>query len=463
MTTKLLLSSIPHKYLKVYLGTVEDYYFVYNPVSESGITVLNKESYYVYSLINEERSVKEIYFKAKEIDPNVTQALIKNILKDLIDKEVIYIGSPKNHYDIFKRKPTQLGVWLHLTNQCNLRCTYCYVWKSSEYMSANTSDQAIKKIIQDGKKEGFKKIKIKFSGGECLLKLDELMRLVKLGKSLSKKSKVEIGFVVLTNGVLLTPRIAKIFKEEGIEVAVSMDGLGKYNDSQRVFPNGLGSFKFVERGINELIKYKIPFNVSVTITKNNIEHIPELTQYFLKNKIRFAFNFFRENFMVKEELISSDNKLITSLKKAYKYIYDNPPQNNCIDGLLDRVSFRRPHNNVCGMGKNYIVVRNDGKLVSCQMTLDKPIGSITDKNIIETMKEGTFLDPKTLTVDTKPICKDCQWKYLCGGGCPLLNYKQTGSFTSQSPYCNVYRQLIPEVLKLEAKRIIRYGFELKHA
>lgn len=121
-----------------------------------------------------------------------------------------------------------------------------------------------------------------------------------------------------------------------------------------------------------------------------------------------------------------------------------------MNGLLDRVTFSRPHRFTCGMGKSYVVVRTDGKIVSCQMTLEKPIGSIDDPDVITSMQNGSFVQPQSLTVDGKTPCKTCQWRYICCGGCPLL---------TNSPYCNVYKALIPEVLRVEAKRLIRYGYK----
>ncbi len=436
----------------------QDFLLVYNPLTEKGITVLNKEAAFLFKLINGKRTIKDIQSIAKQKDPTVKIKDIISIFNNFISSEIAYIHSPKNKKALFYKKPTHLGVWLHITNQCNLRCTYCYVHKTSDSMNENSAKKSLEKIIFDAKKHLFKKITIKFSGGECLLKLPLILDLIHLGKKLSNEAKIDIEFVILTNGVLLTEKTVNILKEEGVRVAVSLDGLKKYHDAQRIFSNGLGSFKFVENGINNLLKVKIPFNVSITITSKNVENIPNLTKYLLKKNIPFAFNFYRENSYVKEKLEGDNEKLIKYLTKAYKIIYDNPPKQQIINGLLDRVSFRQPHQWTCGMGHNYIVVRQDGKIVSCQMTLEKPIGSINKGDSIKTMLNGNFVKPKNLTVEDKKPCNTCQWKYVCCGGCPLLTYKQKKSYKVNSPYCTVYKKLIPKVLQIEAKRIIKYAY-----
>ena len=451
-------SDVPQVYVNTYIDKVENFLLVYNPISEKGIVVLNKEAAFLLQLIDGKRKIEDILLIAKQLDPKIEIAQLISIFDDFVSSEIAYVGILKNKEKLFSKKPTHLGVWLHITNQCNLRCTYCYVYKTSDSMNENLANEALKKIIADAKKHSFKKITVKFSGGECLLKLPQVLDLVHFGRELAKDAKIDIEFVVLTNGVLLTEKIASTLKQENVRVAVSLDGLERYHDSQRIFANGLGSFKFVEKGIENLLKAKVPFNVSVTITSKNVENIPDLTKYLLKRNIPFAFNFYRENPHVKEELEGDDKKLVESLKEAYQLIYDNPPRYSLINGLLDRVSFKRPHCWACGMGHNYIVVRQDGKMVSCQMTLEKSIGSIDDEDLVKTMLKGSFIKPKKLTVDDKTPCKTCQWKYICSGGCPLLTFNQRGKYNISSPYCAVYKALIPEVLRIEAKRLIKYGY-----
>ncbi len=447
-------------YKNNYIDWVEGYLLVYNPLSTKGIIILNKEAAFLYKLINNRRTIKEIFLIAKKKDPNIKYTDIINILKNFVYSEIAYFDKTKNKLNFLFKKPIHLGVWFHLTNQCNLRCTYCYVWKTNDKMSKEIAQESIKKIIESAKKNNFKKITIKFSGGESLLVFSQLLEIVSLGRKLAKKAKIEIDFVILTNGILLTKEISKKIKKENLKVSVSLDGIGKYNDAQRIFSNGKGTFKYIERGIKNLQQTGVSFNVSITITSKNIENIPNLTKYLLKKNIPFVFNFYRENPFVEEKNLEGENKkLIKFLKKAYKIIYKNPPPYSLINGLLDRVSFKKPHFNCCGVGINYLIVRHDGKLASCQMTLERSIGSINNKDLIKTMKEGNFVRPKNLTVEGKTPCNTCQWKYICCGGCPLLTFRQKGKYTVNSPYCTVYKALIPEVLRIEAKRLIKYGFD----
>ncbi|MBU0578504.1 radical SAM protein [Patescibacteria group bacterium] len=448
--------STPHLYSNTYTDNVEGFLLVYNPISEHGISILNKEAAFLFNLIDGKKKLDDFFNLAKKESAEVEFHDIERVFNDFFHSEIIFFDSPKNKNIIFQKPPKHLGVWLHVTNQCNLRCKYCYVRKTNEKMNKKTGVKAIQNIIRDAKKNNFKKITIKFSGGECLLEFNYVLELIKLTRTLAKKADIKSDFVVLTNGVLLSEKIANTLKEKKIRAAISLDGLQKYNDN-RVFPSGKSSFSYVEKGINNLLKIKVPFNVSITITSKNIENIPDLTKYLLKRNIPFAFNFYRENPYVKEELEGDDKKLVKYLREAYLLIYNNPPRYSLINGLLDRVTFSKPHLYTCGMGNSYIVVRQDGRIVPCQMTLEKPIGSIDDLDLIKTMKDGNFVKPIGLTVEGKNPCHTCQWKYICCGGCPLLTFKQKGKYIVNSPCCAVYKALIPEVLRIEAKRLIKYG------
>lgn len=431
--------------------------YIYNPLAICGLVLLNQGAQFFYNLIDGIKNVEEIYQLASKNDPALTQQDTLDTINQFYESDIVYFDQPKSPKDIFVKSPTQLGVWMHITNQCNLRCKYCYVNKTQEKMSWEVAETATRNIFRDANKHGFKQITFKFSGGEALLEISTILEVANLAKKLAKETDIETDFVVLSNGVLITADVAKTLKDNDIRASISLDGLGEYHDAQRVFANGMGSFKFVVAGIENLLNHKVPFNVSVTITNKNAKNLPELTKYLLAKDIPFAFNFYRENPNVSEELYGDEKEMVDYIKQAYKIIYNDVPQNSLLAGILDRINFVHPHRHTCGVGNSYIVVRHNGDMASCQMTLEKPIGNVFQGDLIETMKNNCFIEPKGLTVEGKSPCNTCLWRYICCGGCPLLTFEQKGNYTSNSPYCSIYKELIPEVLKLEAKRLIKYG------
>ncbi|MCD6289306.1 MAG: hypothetical protein J7M34_02290 [Anaerolineae bacterium] len=41
----------------------------------------------------------------------------------------------------------------------------------------------------------------------------------------------------------------------------------------------------------------------------------------------------------------------------------------------------------------------------------------------------------------------------------MVTYRVTGRYDVKSPYCNIYRALFPEVLRLEALHLLKYRDE----
>ena len=68
---------------------------------------------------------------------------------------------------------------------------------------------------------------------------------------------------------------------------------------------------------------------------------------------------------------------------------------------------------------------------------------------------------QNISVDEKEGCQDCRWKYWCTGGCPLATYRATGHYDVKSPYCNIYKTLYPEAVRLEGLRLLKYANEIR--
>ena len=71
-----------------------------------------------------------------------------------------------------KNKPQTLDAWLHITNACNLRCDYCYLVKSNDCMTEQVEHACIDALVRSAVSGGFRRIKIKFAGGEPSLQVE---------------------------------------------------------------------------------------------------------------------------------------------------------------------------------------------------------------------------------------------------------------------------------------------------
>ena len=106
-----------------------------------------------------------------------------------------------------------MEVDLHVTNRCNLKCKHC-VYTSGEWSMPDMTLDSVQKLIPSFKKLGVEEVHI--TGGEPLVN----KQFFEIAKCLH-----ENGFStrVQTNGILITPQIAKKLKESGIEYKKLLD------------------------------------------------------------------------------------------------------------------------------------------------------------------------------------------------------------------------------------------------
>lgn len=435
--------------------TGKKHHVFFNVMGCYGLTVVDEKTYEIYKLIDGKKTSYQIYklFKAEHKD--TTYRKIVDILNKLVHQQVIY-GSHRISWKIYDQdKIYQLIVWFHITNNCNLRCDYCYVHKTPDHMSDKVIKKSIDEIFDSAKEKGIKQIYIGVAGGEPLLRFSKVLEVYDLAKEKAKKTKIRFMPGIVTNGTLITEKIAEKLKEYNAKVRVSLDGYGKYNDISRHFADRTGSFKYVSKGIEILLKYGVKFDINIVITQENIISLPKFTKWLLDKKIPFQYSFCRDNPVSTHKQNLNEIEFIKYMKKAYKVIWDNLPAEKIIHNLLDRVYINLPHKRTCGFGHHYMMVNHKGEILGCPLLDNKIIGSISDKNIIDVMIEKSIM-PKSINVDSIHECKNCIWKYVCCGGCPLLAYQKYGCFDKKTPMCEVHKQLIPELIQLEAERIKKY-------
>lgn len=452
MPNEINLNSVPKLYKDTYVGKINDCIFIYTPAQENGIVVLRKGLVELFSSIDGKQSLKQIHKKYASF---TTLNQLFKVFHTFKINNIIYFNHPKNFYSI-SRQRKNLDVWMHVTNECNLRCKYCPLTKTSEPMSEEIIDLALKKIVSSAHRYNFRSVTIRLAGGEALIRLKEIKKIINKSRRLTKKYHLGLSFVLLTNGVLITDKLARWLKQENIGVGVSLDGLAEYHDANRVFINGQGTFSRVFGGINYLQKHGIMFPANITITKKNVQHIPTLVKYLLRKKILFRLSFYIKCDLAAEDLKPKNQDLIKYLKQAYDIIYKNPQKNIFIDNLLDMVSFHSSRQQKCKVGKNYLIIKSDGKIQSCPLDDTSIIGNIFDSDdLIQTMVNKTWSKTRHLSIPDQE-CKKCPWRHVCCGGCPLHAYNTSKQLIAHSNYCSVYKTLIPEVLKIEAKRLLLY-------
>lgn len=352
----------------------------------------------------------------------------------------------------------RLTAWLHLTNACNLACPYCYLRKTPEHMDWLTARAAVERLITLAQRYNYPTLKLKYAGGEPLLRFPFLQRVHAYAQQRTAEAGLNLEAVVITNGTLLHAEQVNYFARQGIAVAVSLDGLGPDHDRQRPFPNGRGSFDIVAHNLTLASSSGADINVNITVTDWNLDGLPNLVAWLLGANLPFSLNFYRENDCAgaHPDLTLHNECLIAGLQRVYQVIEAHLPPWSLLGRLTDRGAATTAHNFVCAAGRDYLVIDHKGRITPCQMLLGQHfVTDIHAENPLTIVREPT---PQfhNLPVEEKEPCKSCPWRYWCAGGCPLVTFRHTGRFDVRSPFCKVYQAIYPEVLRLEALRLIQY-------
>ena len=350
-----------------------------------------------------------------------------------------------------------LSAWLHVTNACNLRCDYCYLYKTSEHMASDTAQRAVDAVFRSATKQGFKQVKLKYSGGEASLHMANVVAIHDYAAQLAQKHAITLRASIFSNGVSLSQRAIAHLKERNIGIMISLDGIEAYHDRQRPFINGQGSFKYVDRTINSLLMHDFAPHISVTVSQRNLAGLPDLLSYILEREMTFSLNYYRDNECSAHinDLQFGEQQTIAAMRSAFAIIERQLPRWSLLWSLIDKASLQTPHHHTCGVGQSYLVIDQHGGIAKCHADIKRTVTTIDADDPLQVIKN----DPtgvQGLSVDEKEGCRTCDWRYWCTGGCPLLTYRITGRSDVKSPNCNIYKALFPEALRLEAMRLLKY-------
>jgi uncharacterized protein len=351
-----------------------------------------------------------------------------------------------------------LTAWLHVSNACNLRCPYCYVSKNQEGMDETVGRAAVEAVIRSAVEHRFKAVKLKYAGGEASLNHHVIMALHNHARMLAGQSGLQLYATLLSNGVALPPGLVELLKTDGIRVMISLDGVGDLHDVQRPFVNGKPSFHFVERTIARLIEEGHPPHISITITNRNLEGLADAVRFALERDLTFSLNLFRENDCAAgfADLRYEEQAMIDALREAFGVIEEFLPPWSVLGSILDRGQLLQPRQRSCGVGQDYIVIDQRGRVAKCHMEIERTLGDVFSNDPLQLVRRDETL-VQNLSVEEKEGCRDCTWRYWCSGGCSVATFRATGRYDIKSPNCNIYKAIYPQALRLEGLRLLKYA------
>lgn len=352
-----------------------------------------------------------------------------------------------------KRKKFVPTVVIYLTNECNLRCSYCYTGYENEKSNEVLTENDVEKIFNATKmlyrSDYYKSEKplISLFGGEPLLPSNKAM----IKYLINKLEEFKYDEVEIVTNLVNVRLYAEIFKEfQGdIFLRVTLNGDRKIHDNIRKFINGKGTYDIIMDNIDYVLK-NLPntlVDLSVLLEKSvNIEGIAELfveieNRGFFKSS-RFSTTFghiqFRSNYVCpgfEDRIIDvadyypllfnfkktipqiNDTMILGSSMYILKAIYDNIVYNTIVTPSFTGCDCTR-------LGR--FCFFTDGYIYPCYDCVGMKEFAIGEYR--KDFRLYNFYDEiKNFSVKDLEKCNNCKFVGICNGGCIITNISKNGN------------------------------------
>ncbi len=171
------------------------------------------------------------------------------------------------------------GIQWHITEKCDQRCKHCYIFNGRGLTEEDLPIDVLKTIVKDFFKTCKKMDKtpvLSITGGDPLLYSD-------IWEFLETLNEYEMRFSILGNPFHLNQNVTKRLKSLGCyNYQMSIDGLKKTHDIIRK----AGSFDETLQKVKLLNDAGIHTSIMTTVSKLNIDEIPELVPIIVNSKVK---------------------------------------------------------------------------------------------------------------------------------------------------------------------------------
>lgn len=412
---------------------VDEYTVILAPEYPNWI-VLDSDELYLYTELEKGRTIiqaMDAYAIERKCEDEEVIGKMTSLLTKVDDTEFY------QQAESLKEEPIESIhklVHINLTNNCNLRCTHCYMAAGKTEEVCLEVDKIIEIVGKINEKNGTSDIVI--SGGEPFM----FPNLLELLKELSDNK-----LTLFTNGTFINENNYKVICEYCDEIQISMEGISEPCYEQI---RGKGNYKRIRKAMELLMREGVRLVLAVTLLPMMIDdvrkNLPKLVEELnyrnlevrINNEIEMTGNALEMDFTGYDKDYS--DRVILELLQTIKdsgAVTEFPAERN--------VRFTN-----CGIGAN-IVINYDGRVYPCHK-FNTPFCFDIDTSIDTIYGEFDEINKKTSN-DFIKKCNGCELRYVCAGGCRIDNYNLSGDM--MVPICDEkykekqYRKLLYEYLR----------------
>ncbi len=393
------------------------------------------------------------------LEPSFTRSAIVAAVKELRDIGVLRLvgfrdqGLPSPALPLPPMPFPQRTLVLNVANDCNLGCSYCFAAQgdygtAKRMMSEETARRSVDFLLANSGTH--KSVTVVFFGGEPLMNLKLIRRLVDYANEAGAKAGKEVEFTMTTNATYLTSEVIDFLSQQRIGVSVSIDGPKQYHDLRRTYKNGLGSYDFIRPRVLELLsRHKTrPIAARATLT-HGVTAVEECF-WHLKEMGFHEVGFAPVTSASHDEFALSPDEMwqvMNEFRKLANVYVERALRNehlgfSNVSNVLSELHAGIVKAYPCGAGLGLLGVGADGDLYLCHRfseSKEHRMGSVQEG--LDVAKQEQFL--RGAHLNRKSGCQVCWVRHICSGGCHHEAYTRHGALHQpNSHYCEWIRTWI---------------------
>ncbi len=332
-------------------------------------------------------------------------------------------------------------IYLMLTENCNLRCVYCYEQsKASSVMTLNLAKSSVDMLFTSGSN----KLLVELFGGEPLLNFDVIKHIIPYIRSKEEETGKQCKIGMSTNLTLLTDDMIDVI-EEIDDIQFSIDGIAKVQNKNRPMANGKDSFDMVDVNLPKVARPSINYSVRITIQPDNVKYLAE-SVIFYHNKYginNIKTQCVQETTWSEKEVKEYQRQL--RMISDYMYGLHRSGKSFTFDPLSHYLGLP-PYINpdkTCGAGHKSIGITPNGDIYPCLRfyTYDRNRG--TEDYKMGSIHTGINLDKSSIfrsyNRSSLEKCYECEHDSYCDR-CLACNLEVCGDmFVSPSEHCKTVK------------------------
>jgi uncharacterized protein len=281
---------------------------------------------------------------------------------------------------------------LHLTERCNLACTYCYLGHPTapRDMTSEVGQKAICFYL-DHLSDDLPEVTISFFGGEPLLKFPLMEELAPFALDECMRRGRKVRFSITCNGTAIRPKIAKFLTDYRFTTLISWDGNPETQDKFRILFDDRGSSHLMDKAIPH-IQTLPEVGVRMTWSEATLPQLATNVRYFTDLGIDWLGFAPLDNMIFTDELLQAYRRQLDEIIALWcdhlrrgRMLYFNPLL-KMMARVFDTTAPLHFHMHACDPLHGRISVGFDGKLFPCHRFLgrgDMTIGSVFDGGLDE--------------------------------------------------------------------------------